>query len=217
MFEQPLISGTEDCLYTNIFVPLTNKSEPLPVIIFIHGGGFSFDSALELDPKFFMDKDMICIAINYRLGPLGFLSTEDSIIPGNMGLKDQAMAIKWIYDNVAAFNGDLQKIKIIGFSARAASVQYHYLSPMTRGLFQNGISFSGTCLSPWAQTENSREKALKIGALLECPTENMEETIKCLKTRPGKDITASMQDFLSWKYKPFTPFGPVVERNSSKP
>jgi len=67
---------------------------------------------------------------------LGFLSTEDEIVPGNMGLKDQNMALRWVSQNIESFGGDPKGITLIGHSAGGASVQYHYLSPLSVGLFR---------------------------------------------------------------------------------
>jgi carboxylesterase type B len=70
----------------------------------------------------------------------GFLSTEDDIVPGNMGLKDQSMALRWVSDNIEWFGGDPQKVTLVGMSAGGASVHYHYLSKLSAGHFQ-GIKF----------------------------------------------------------------------------
>lgn len=66
----------------------------------------------------------------------GFLSTEDEVVPGNMGLKDQNMALRWVSQNIEWFGGDPQKVTLAGLSAGGASVHYHYLSPLSAGLFQ---------------------------------------------------------------------------------
>lgn len=73
---------------------------------------------------------------------IGFLSTEDDIVPGNMGLKDQNMALKWVFENIEWFGGDFNKITLAGLSAGAASVHYHYLSRLSFGLFQGIYMFS---------------------------------------------------------------------------
>ncbi|CAH1407437.1 unnamed protein product [Nezara viridula] len=87
-------SGQEDCLYLNIFTPkLTGK---YPVIFSIHGGAFVAGSASGFKTaKYFMDEDVVFVAPNYRVGTIGFLSFEDKVIPGNFGLKDQALALEW--------------------------------------------------------------------------------------------------------------------------
>lgn len=77
--------------------------------------------------------DIIHVNINYRLGPLGFLSTGDNLVPGNNGLKDQVAALEWVQRNIAGFGGDPNKVTILGLSAGGASVHYHYLSPLSNG------------------------------------------------------------------------------------
>lgn len=69
----------------------------------------------------------------------GFLSTEDEVVPGNMGLKDQSMALRWVSQNIEWFGGDSQKVTLTGMSAGGASVHYHYLSRMSAGLFQGNV------------------------------------------------------------------------------
>lgn len=84
-------------------------------------------------PHYLMDKDVILVTFNYRVGPLGFLSTQDAVVPGNMGMKDQSMALKWIKENIKDFGGNPDSITITGLSAGGASVHYHYLSPLSKG------------------------------------------------------------------------------------
>lgn len=113
-------------------------------------------------PDFFIDQDVILVTPNYRLGPLGtqitiyikflhstlinkrlklnltfhfigFISTQDEIAPGNAGMKDQVMALKWVQDNIANFGGDPTKVTIFGHSSGSASVQLHMISPMSKG------------------------------------------------------------------------------------
>lgn len=113
-----------------------------------------------------------------------------------MGLKDQSMALKWVHDNIEFFGGDPKKITLAGLSAGGASVHYHYMSPYSAGLFQNGISLSGTALMCWAQTENSLEKAKKLAALMGCPTDNSKSLIECLKYRPARSVVDAVDNFL---------------------
>lgn len=69
----------------------------------------------------------------------GFLSTEDEVVPGNMGLKDQNMALRWVSENIKWFGGDSKRVTLCGMSAGGASVHYHYLSRMSTGLFQGDV------------------------------------------------------------------------------
>ncbi|EFN66414.1 Esterase FE4 [Camponotus floridanus] len=208
------VEGAEDCLYLNIYVPIRNKTEKIsmPVLFWIHGGAFQLGSGTIYGATYLMDSDVILVTINYRLGPMGFLSTEDEVVPGNMGLKDQNMALRWVFQNIESFGGDPNGITLFGQSAGGASVQYHYLSPMSVGLFRGGMSFSGTAFDCWAQTESSLEKTKKLSSLMGCPTTTSRDMIDCLRYRPARDIVQATSEFMYFFYNPFTPFGPVIEK-----
>ena len=141
---------SEDCLFLNIFTPeIIPENTRLPVLIYIHGGGFTGGCGHEkhFDGPIWPTKGVIGVTINYRLGPLGFLCLpelqEEAGFTGNYGLFDQLAAIQWIRDNIAAFGGDPENITIMGQSAGAMSVQQHCLSPLTDGLFQRAVMSSG--------------------------------------------------------------------------
>lgn len=144
--------GNEDCLFLNVYVPNRNHSQPLPVMLWIHGGGFiSGDGSPNIyGPEYFLRKKMIVVTINYRLGALGFLNLNMAEVPGNAGLKDQSLAIKWVKQNIKYFGGCGHSITIFGLGAGAASAQYQMLSPMSRGLFRGVIIQSGSSSVPWA-------------------------------------------------------------------
>ena len=144
----------EDCLFLNIWTPESAETDSrLPVIVYIHGGGYTGGCGHE---KHFNDpiwptKGVIAVTINYRLGPMGFLClpelTEEAGHSGNYGLYDQLTAIKWIKDNISSFGGDPSKITIMGQSAGAMSVQYHCESPLSEGLFVGAVMSSGCGMS----------------------------------------------------------------------
>ncbi|GAB1859693.1 Carboxylic ester hydrolase [Camponotus japonicus] len=214
------VEGAEDCLYLNIYVPELNVTENkilLPVLFWLHGGAFQYDSGKNYGAKYLMDRDVILVTIDYRLGPMGFLSTEDEVVPGNMGLKDQNMALRWVSQNIESFGGDPNGITLIGHSAGGASVQYHYLSPLSVGLFRGGMSYSGTAFDGWTHAKNSLEKTQKLSALMGCPTTTSKDMIDCLRYRPARDIVQATSAFMYFLYNPFTPFGPVVEKGSDAP
>lgn len=216
-FQTPeFVTGNEDCLYLNIFSPSLSNASNLPVLVYFHGGAFMFGESTFYKPTFlFENNDLVYVSVNYRLGPFGFLSTQDNVVPGNNGLKDQSLALKWVQENIAHFGGDNQKVTIAGNSAGGASVHLHYLSPMSRGLFARGISSSGSPLMPWAFTEEPLQKAKVLANSLLCPTDNNEIMIKCLRQRPSRQICSQLRDlFQPWMSNPFTPFGPVVENTT---
>lgn len=104
-------------------------------MIFIHGGGFSGGSSQLYNGFVLAQRGVVVVTINYRLGPLGFLSTESKSAPGNFGLHDQRLAMKFVYENIASFNGDRTNITLVGHEAGAASVSMHILSESSRLYF----------------------------------------------------------------------------------
>ena len=141
--------GQEDCLYLNIYTPLPPANQNLkPILLWIHGGAFTEGDANALtDPQYLLDQDVLFVSIHYRLGLLGFLAVENSTdLTGNLGLKDQQEAMRWVQRNIAFFGGDPEKVTIFGESAGAVSVHDHILSPTGKGLFRAAILQSGTGL-----------------------------------------------------------------------
>ncbi|XP_026480237.1 venom carboxylesterase-6-like [Ctenocephalides felis] len=157
-FQESLIysyAGSEDCLYLNIFTPETVNSAnntKYPVMFWIHGGAFNQGSGSYnfFGPDYLIREGIILVTINYRLGVFGFLSAPEWDIHGNMGLKDQRLALKWVYDNIEKFGGDKDKITIAGESAGAASVHFLMMDNSTRKYYQRAILQSGTLLNPTA-------------------------------------------------------------------
>ncbi|CAG9839698.1 unnamed protein product [Diabrotica balteata] len=109
-----------------------NPQELLPVYFWIHGGGFIGGFGSGNNPKLFIDYDIVIVTINYRLGALGFLTTIDNNIPGNLGLKDQVLALQWVHDNINAFGGDPKQVTVGGESAGSMSAGFHLLSKSAR-------------------------------------------------------------------------------------
>ena len=141
---------SEDCLFLNIFTPDTAKEgDNLSVLVYIHGGGFTGGCGHEkhFDGPVWPTKGVIGVTLNYRLGPLGFLTLpelkQEAGYTGNYGLYDQMTAIAWVKDNIASFGGDPSNITIMGQSAGGMSVQQHCLSPLSEGLFQKAVMSSG--------------------------------------------------------------------------
>src|SRR5580658_1164062 len=145
-------TGSEDCLYLNVWMPASSTAAKLPVMVWFFGGGFSGGSAS--NPGFeavgLANKGVIVVTINYRLGLLGFLASPEldaespHHVSGNYGLLDQVESLKWVKRNIAAFGGDPSRVTIFGQSAGGGSVQFMAVAPPARGLFQRAISQSGT-------------------------------------------------------------------------
>ncbi|KAJ9581386.1 hypothetical protein L9F63_023436 [Diploptera punctata] len=215
------LTGDEDCLFLNVYtpqLPSEEKEEPkLKVFVYIHGGAFMYGWGHEYGASILMDRDAVLVTINYRLGPLGFLTTGDGVVPGNMGLKDQATALKWVKSNIAAFGGDPDSITITGTSAGGASVSYYYLSPWSRDTFHQGISQSGSALCGWAQMDDGPAKAKRLAALVGCDVNSNVKLVDCLHTRPARQIVQQVEHFQVWMYNPYSPFAPTVEKGGPNP
>ena len=141
---------SEDCLFLNIFTPEDAKEgDNLPVLIYIHGGGFTGGCGHEkhFDGPVWPAKGVIGVTLNYRLGPMGFVCLpelkEEAGFTGNYGLFDQLTAIQWVKNNIAAFGGNPDCMTIMGQSAGAMSVQQHCLSHLSKGLFHRAVMSSG--------------------------------------------------------------------------
>ncbi|KAH8279021.1 hypothetical protein KR018_012575, partial [Drosophila ironensis] len=213
-----IVEGSEDCLHLNIYVKSLNTNKPLPVIVWIYGGGFQKGEATRdiYSPDYFMKQDVVFVSINYRLGALGFLSLKDPTldVPGNAGLKDQVMALRWISQNIVHFNGDPNNITLMGESAGAASVHVMMTTEQTRGLFHKAIMQSGCALSEWVDSPD-RDWALRLARQMGYKgNEKDAEVLSFLSAASARQIASIDQDLLTLdEVRSFLlfAFGPVVE------
>ena len=173
---------SEDCLFLNVFTPETaREGDKLPVLIYIHGGGFTGGCAHEkhFDGPVWPAKGIIGVTLNYRLGPMGFVClqelAEEADHTGNYGLYDQMTAIRWVRDNIAAFGGDPENITIMGQSAGAASVQMLCQSPLTDGLFQKAVMSSGCGLGGMMSGKMGTSLAFWKEIMKRCGCENLAQ------------------------------------------
>lgn len=148
---------SEDCLNLNIWMPDHQEGEKLPVAFYIHGGGYGggWNCEQEFDGAAYAKRRIILVTINYRLGAFGFLAhpwldeENDEHVSGNYGTFDQIFALKWVYDNIAAFGGDPEKITIFGQSAGSMSVQTLISTELTGDMIHGAILQSGlSCNKP---------------------------------------------------------------------
>ncbi|KAJ7593951.1 Alpha/Beta hydrolase protein [Mycena floridula] len=191
----------EDCLTLDIVRPvLKNTEEKLPVAVWIYGGGFNGGGSA--DPRYNLSyfvqgsvdigKPIIAVAINYRLSGFGFLASDEVLAEGslNSGLYDQRLALRWIQENIAAFNGDPDKVTIWGESAGAFSVAYHLAAfdGQSDGLFRGAIMQSGTSLGP-------RVKVIYDAALDWTGCQSSTATLECLRNARFEDLFAAFSAF----------------------
>ena len=171
---------SEDCLYLNVHVPDEIKDgRLLPVMFWIHGGGYVFGDGGSSDGTFLaFAGDVIVVTINYRLGSLGFFSTGDDVATGNQGLKDQRLAMQWVHDNIRDFGGDPDYVTIFGESAGSWSVAQHLINAKNKGLFRRAILQSGTNGCDVGICPNSRSHAVTFGIDAGClDNETTEDTL----------------------------------------
>ncbi|XP_027208907.1 juvenile hormone esterase [Penaeus vannamei] len=195
--------GSEDCLFLNVFTPRTFGMKGLPVMVFFHGGAFFAGGASEYKPYALLNHDVVLVVVQYRLGVLGFLSTEDDVLPGNYGLKDQTLALQWVQENIRNFGGDPKRVTIFGQSAGGTFVHYHIMSPKSEGLFQRAIMQSGTSVNPFSVAVGLRQATLTLGASLGCQGDaGSEEFLRCLQRTDAQDLAAGFQNFFAWFLSP---------------
>ncbi|KAJ8937804.1 hypothetical protein NQ314_011710 [Rhamnusium bicolor] len=191
----------EDCLYVNVYTPVDPSSNSsLAVMFYIHGGGFMNGNSLfnSFGPHHFMDHDTVIVTVSYRLGPFGFLSTGDSVIPGNYGLKDQNMAMKWVQKNIGYFGGDPAKVTIFGQSSGAVSVGYQIVSKQSKGLFRGAIQQSGAVLTPHGYQRRAKDFAYTLAGFIDPNFNNTKgsaELLNFLQSVPAEEIDVATQKF----------------------
>ncbi|CAH1141795.1 unnamed protein product [Phyllotreta striolata] len=187
---------SEDCLYMNIYSPDISGKKLLPVLLWVHGGGFTAESSTfeYSGPKYIMDHGVVVVTFNYRLGPFGFIGTDDGVIPLNLGLKDQRFAIEWVSKNVHLFGGDPKQVTLVGESAGSVAVGYHMISQKPEeDLFRAAIMQSGTPASALLKQSDSTENAFKLGRKINkgFTSDNTTELLQLLQNAKAEDILAT--------------------------
>ncbi|XP_054157875.1 neuroligin-4, X-linked-like isoform X2 [Oppia nitens] len=217
-----LINQSEDCLYLNIYTPIVDpiqdtiqsdysppKSRGVPVIVFIHGESYDWNSGNVYDGSILASFGrVVVVTLNYRLGVLGFLpALVDGTVRGNYGLMDQVAALHWIQENIAEFGGQPNNVTIIGHGYGAACAHLLMLSPMAKGLFLRVILMSGSALTPWAIARDADLYAKTIAQELDCPVHDNAVMVDCLRQKRIDELFSadySVPDHL-------TAFGPIID------
>ena len=183
---------SENCLYLNVWTPEgTTKGDALPVMAYIYGG--SFTSGTGSDPLYngtylAANNGVIVVNLNYRLGALGFLATDE--LRGNYGFLDQQLALRWVQDNIQAFGGDPQKVTLFGESAGAYAVALHLSSaPGSRPLFRAGILESAPLSIPAQTLHQARLFGQFYKTLIGCLD------VACLRQKSVEDILKTQLQF----------------------
>jgi para-nitrobenzyl esterase len=143
---------SEDCLKLNVFTPAINDGKKRPVLVWLHGGGFTNGNGIEQDgyngENFSRFGDVVFCSINHRLGPLGFtnlagVAGKEFSASGNVGMIDIVAALEWVRDNISNFGGDPANVTIMGQSGGGAKVTTLTAMPSAKGLFHKAVVLSG--------------------------------------------------------------------------
>lgn len=189
----------EACLVLNVFSRAADAARR-PVMVWIHGGAFLLGSADMYDSAHLAASgEIVVVTINYRLGVLGFLdlgsALDDPAIPGNLGLRDQIAALRWVRDNIAAFGGDPDRVTIAGESAGSVSVSLLMLCPPAIPLFHGAIMQSGA-LTIAHDAGRARMLAYRFIELLGEPEPNLA-LLQALPVRRLLEIQQAIQQEMS--------------------
>jgi carboxylesterase type B len=187
----PLFSNyNEDCLNMIIYTPSVS-GPPKSVMVWFYGGGYVSGGNIQYPGHFLAARDVVVAAVNYRIGVFGFAATPDGTIHGNMGLRDQVLALEFIRDNIAAFGGNPNRVTIFGQSAGASSASLLVLSPHARGLFHQAILESGSENNIWSLNypDQSPEHYLyQVAQNTSCLRDNDPDMVACLQALPSRDL-----------------------------
>lgn len=205
----PGFNPSEDCLYLNIDTPI--EGSDLPVMVWIHGGGFTLGEGLQADggtsgDRIAREAAVVVVSMNYRLGQIGFLAhsalTEESPddASGNYGLMDQTAALRWVEDNIEAFGGNPVNVTIFGESAGGFSVCSQVASPLGAGLFDKAIMMSGSCERPWPTLEAAEAQGDEFAEALGCG--GAEDVLACMRDKPFEEVLAALPPGENFGFNP---------------
>ena len=203
---------SENCLTLNLWTPAASATDRLPVMVWIHGGGFQAGAGAEPrhDGEAFARKGVVLVTVNYRLGVFGFLShpelTRESgrNASGNYGMLDQVAALKWVQENIGAFGGDPGNVTIFGESAGSFAVSALMASPLARGLFHKAIGESGAFFSARGgalapqRLAAAEEQGAKFGSAMGAGT------LAALRAKPADEVLQAALKTQPW-------FSPIID------
>ncbi|RWA12668.1 hypothetical protein EKO27_g2434 [Xylaria grammica] len=213
----PPSTPSEDCLYLNVWTNAVATNGSLPVMVWIHGGGFETDSATSYryDGTLFAEQEVVFVSLNYRLGNLGFLARPDLDAEepdknsGNFGLQDMIFALSWVRNNIANFGGDPNNVLAFGESAGGHALGLLMASPLAQGLFDKVIMESGTWWDSehgsLATFEESRKRGVVWGDLF-----GLGSTADDLRALPVELVVKS-SPWIPLTDPGFTAFAPSID------
>ncbi|XP_073953927.1 venom carboxylesterase-6-like [Choristoneura fumiferana] len=213
------LSGSEDCLYLNIFTPSLQGTAP--VVVFDYNDNFrtGFNSTDTYSPDFFLEEEVIVVTVSYRVDILGYLTTEDDVIPPNAGLKDFILALEWIKENIKQFGGDPNRVTLMGSRGGAALAHTLLYSEKAKGLFSGVIMQSGTAFEAVYFSKRARQKALQLAEVFDINTDDTRHILEELQKIDAEIVFMKQvdiidnEDMLKYQMSIF-PFSPIVETDT---
>ncbi|GAB0086740.1 Carboxylic ester hydrolase [Sergentomyia squamirostris] len=215
----------EDCMRLNIYTKNSRLESSLhPVVITITGGAFiqSPRHKNTVGPEILLQKDVVLVVMSHRIGAFGFLSSDDPAVgvPGNAGLKDQVMALRWVQENIAYFGGDPKNVTLLGYSSGACCVHYHMMSPLSEGLFHKAILMSGSAYNSRGLMPKNNW-AIRLARKIGWHGSDQDEAsaFEYLRSVDSKTIGDAEKVLLTMEEKSIglrNIFGPVIETYQSK-
>jgi para-nitrobenzyl esterase len=209
----PAADISEDCLYLNVTAPKSITARRLPVMVWVHGGGFFEGTGATFDPRRMVAAgNVIVVTINYRLGIFGLFDHPDfGAGGGDFALLDQQAALRWVRQNIARFGGDAGNVTLFGVSAGGMSTCSQLVSPGAAGLFDKAIISSGSCamnwpknvfypgtpqLAPWMSRAAARSIGTGDAGKLTCVT----AVLSCLRGKSKEALLPYLADFARVPY-----------------
>jgi carboxylesterase type B len=215
----PEYGTSEDCLYLSVWAPNKPSEDPAgyPVMFWVHGGAYEQglgDCALYNGTQY-AQLDVVTVAINYRLGTLGYMAAENQ--EGNYGILDQRLALQWTQDNIAGFGGNPKRVTLGGQSAGGMSVAAHLISEGSQDLFAQGAMESNPLALPFHTRESAKANADAAFTYLNCTvndiacmrSKSVDEILDAQKHAPSLDLDNLFINFLPWS--------PMVEKGGLIP
>ncbi|XP_044592735.1 juvenile hormone esterase-like isoform X1 [Cotesia glomerata] len=213
------VLGSENCLFLNVYTTDLTPHEPRVVLFWIHCSAFAIGSGNDekFGPDYLVQKDVILVTINYRLDIFGFLNLDDESVPGNQGLKDTVMALKWVQQNIGQFGGNPNNVTIFGQSSGSAMVHHLTFSHLTQGLFDKAILQSSVASNSRSYVSYPmKDAAEQVSGIM---GRSNEDLIVFLQNADPSDLLKAIQslEFREEGYLIENPFVPSVDSKSKFP
>lgn len=167
---------------------MPDETTGLPVLLWIHGGGYRYGSASQYGAEPLIQEKIIFVPIQFRLGTLGILGDGTKEFDGNVAMFDMHAALQWVKEYISFFGGDPKQIKVIGHGSGASAAMYLSTSPMGRSSINGVVAMSGSALSQYSHDENATTSTEEIANAHKCPHKNEVELLSCLRNKSVDEI-----------------------------